>query len=33
MHKGMHIYPLANLLKDTSAGASVQDRIYSFLTA
>ena len=29
--KGMHIYPLKNILKDTSAGALLVDRIKAFL--
>jgi hypothetical protein len=31
--KGMSIYPLANLLKDTANGASLEARIFAFLTA
>lgn len=31
--KGMHIYPLKNILKDTSNGASVSGRFYAFVTS
>jgi hypothetical protein len=31
--KGMHIYPLKNLLKDTSNGADLGSRIFAFLTS
>lgn len=31
--KGMHIYPLKNILKDTAHGASISKRFFAFLTA
>lgn len=31
--RGMHIYPLKNILKDTAAGADLVGRIVAFLTA
>lgn len=31
--KGMHIYPLKNILRDTSNGASIDNRFFAFLTA
>lgn len=31
--RGLHIYPLRNILKDTSAGADLAHRIYIFLTS
>jgi len=31
--KGMHIYPLKNILKDTSSGADLSNRFYAFLTS
>lgn len=31
--KGMHIYPLKNILKDTSSGSDVAGRFYAFLTS
>ncbi len=31
--KGMHIYPLKNLLKDTAFGADLTKRFYAFLTS
>lgn len=31
--KGMHIYPLKNILKDTAAGADLANRFYIFLTS
>lgn len=31
--KGMHIYPLKNILKDTSNGADLGSRIFAFLTS
>lgn len=31
--RGLHIYPLKNILKDTAAGASLQGRIKAFLTS
>jgi hypothetical protein len=31
--RGLSIYPLANILKDTAHGASLEDRIFAFLTA
>jgi hypothetical protein len=31
--KGMHIYPLKNILKDTSAGADLAGRFFAFLTS
>jgi len=29
----LHIYPLANIIKDTAAGADITSRFYSFLTS
>lgn len=31
--KGLHIYPLKNIIKDTAHGANVADRFFAFLTA
>lgn len=31
--RALHIYPLRNIIKDTSAGADVLSRLYSFLTS
>jgi hypothetical protein len=31
--KGMHIYPLKNILKDTSAGADIVKRFHAFITS
>lgn len=31
--RGMHIYPLKNILKETMNGASLEDRFFAFLTA
>ena len=31
--KGMHIYPLKNILKDTSSGADLAKRFYAFLSS
>lgn len=31
--RGLHLYPLRNILRDTSNGATVEDRIFAFLTA
>ncbi len=31
--KGMHIYPLKNIIKDTTSGADLTGRIHAFLTA
>lgn len=31
--RGLHIYPLKNILKDTAAGASLQGRFKAFLTS
>lgn len=31
--KGMHIYPLKNIIKDTASGADLVGRIHAFLTA
>jgi hypothetical protein len=31
--RGMHIYPLRNILQDTAAGASLENRVFAFLTA
>lgn len=31
--KGMHIYPLKNIIRDTVGGADLTGRIYAFLTA
>jgi len=31
--KGMHIYPLKNILKDTSSGADLGKRFFAFLTS
>lgn len=31
--RALHIYPLANIIKDTSAGSDILTRIYAFLTA
>lgn len=31
--KGMHIYPLKNILKDTAYGSDLVDRFYAFLTS
>jgi hypothetical protein len=31
--RARHIYPLRNIIKDTSAGANVLSRFYAFLTA
>lgn len=31
--KGMHIYPLKNILKETSNGASLEQRIFAFITS
>lgn len=31
--RGLHIYPLKNILKETAGGANIGDRIFSFLTA
>ncbi|TXH09031.1 MAG: hypothetical protein E6R04_09120 [Spirochaetes bacterium] len=31
--KGMHIYPLKNILKDTASGADLSNRFYAFLTS
>jgi hypothetical protein len=31
--RALHVYPLRNLIKDTSAGADPLTRIYSFLTS
>jgi hypothetical protein len=31
--RGLHIYPLRNIIKDLSNGASLEDRIFAFLTA
>jgi hypothetical protein len=31
--KGMHIYPLKNILRDTAHGASLSGRIHAFLTS
>lgn len=31
--KGMHIYPLKNIIRDTATGADLTGRIYAFLTA
>lgn len=31
--RGMHIYPLKNILKETAHGASLEDRFFAFLTA
>lgn len=33
MNRGLHIYPLANIIKDTSNGANLYDRIVAFITA
>lgn len=30
--KGMHIYPLKNILKDTSNGAGLENRLFAFVT-
>lgn len=32
-NKGMHIYPLKNILRDTANGAALADRFHSFLTS
>lgn len=31
--KGMHIYPLKNILKDTASGAELSSRFFAFLTS
>lgn len=31
--KGMHIYPLKNIIKDTSAGATLEGRMKAFITS
>jgi len=31
--RGLHIYPLANIIKDTGAGAQLYDRILAFINA
>lgn len=31
--RGLHIYPLKNIIKDTGAGAQLYDRILAFITA
>jgi hypothetical protein len=31
--RALHIYPLANIIKDTSAGSDILARFYAFLTA
>lgn len=31
--RALHIYPLANIIKDTAAGADILSRFYAFLTA
>jgi hypothetical protein len=31
--RGLHIYPLKNVIKDTSAGAQLYDRILTFITS
>jgi len=33
LRRGLHIYPLKNIIKDTSAGAQLYDRILAFITA
>ncbi len=30
---GLHIYPLKNMLKDIAAGATVESRVYAFITS
>jgi hypothetical protein len=31
--RGLHIYPLKNIIKDTSAGAQLYDRFLAFIKA
>ena len=32
-NRGLHIYPLKNIIKDTGNGANLYDRIFAFITA